>query len=176
MNLRDMKNKIWSGGITKELYKDTKDYNIRISCAKIESEENIFSDFRGYRRILKILEGKVLLIKGEEEIELIPNKTFIFKGSEHINSKNDLEFLDFNIIYNPEKIEVDIKELTGKNFIDFKGKTLIFSKKNHTTIEINNNFKITDKYDFLITNSNKIKTNGDLIAISFIKKNRIDLY
>lgn len=170
MNLKDVKNKIWSGGITKELYKDTKDYNIRISCAKIESGENIFSDFTGYRRILKVLEGRVLLKKGEEEIELIPNKTFIFKGSEHINSKNDLEVLDFNIIYKPEKIKVDIKELTGKNLINFKGKTLIFSKTNHTTIEINNNFKIMDKYNFLITNSNKIKTNEDLIAVSFIRK------
>ena len=35
MNLKDVKNKIWSGGITKELYKDTKDYHTRISCIKI---------------------------------------------------------------------------------------------------------------------------------------------
>ena len=59
---------------------------------------------------------------------MIPNKTFIFKGSEHINFKNDLEVLDFNIIYRPEKIKVDIKELIGKSLINFKCKTLIFSK------------------------------------------------
>jgi len=167
MNLRDVEGKSWSGGITKELYRDREDYNIRISCARIDPGESVFSDFTGYQRVLKVLEGKVLITRGEELIELSPEKTFVFEGDEHIKSKNDLEVLDFNVIYKPEKTEVEVRELTDRGMIDFRGKTLILSKKDGITIEIDGVIKTLKRYDFIMTDSNEIKTSGDLIAVGF---------
>ncbi|MEI6856043.1 HutD family protein [Psychrilyobacter sp.] len=60
-NLDEMSGKKWSGGITKELYRDIENFNIRISSASIEPGSSKFSDFTRYRRILIILENEVRL-------------------------------------------------------------------------------------------------------------------
>lgn len=167
MNLKDVECKRWSGGTTTELYRDAEDYNIRISCARIDPGESVFSDFTGYQRVLKVLEGKVLITRKEKELELTPGKTLVFGGDEHIKSKNDLEVLDFNVIYKAEKTEAEVRELTGEDATGCKGRTLILSKEDGVTIEIDGGVKVLEKYDFIITDSNEIKTRGDLIAVVF---------
>lgn len=174
-NIKDLIFNKWSGGITREIFKDQENFNIRISCAEIYPGENLFSDFTGYKRILKILENDVIIKKNnEEKLLLNQDNLFIFNGSDRVKSKNNDLVLDFNVIYKSEYVEVSFEEIVGSYIINNfykKENILIFSIKDNSKIFINNDNLKLKKYDFLILNySNIFKLEGNFILVKF-KKN-----
>ncbi|MGL6119576.1 MAG: HutD family protein [Fusobacteriaceae bacterium] len=172
-NIKNIFGKKWSGGITREIYKDQNDFNIRISCAEIYPGESVFSDFTGYKRILKILENEVILQKNsDKKIFLDKNNVFNFDGSDKVKSKNEDLVLDFNVIYNSNFYEVSFEEVNGyyssvknKN----KGeKVFIFSTEEASILFINNCNLNFQKYDFLLLDfSSSYKLNGNFIVVKF---------
>ncbi len=165
-NIRDMNAKEWSGGITRELYKDKEDFNIRISCAEINPGVSNFSDFTGYNRILKILENQVILERGEQVVYLDKKSCFAFDGSEKILSKNKHTVLDFNVIYKKNLLSVTLKEVTGKNRISTGSNLLVLSKEDNTILETKDSIRSLKKYDFTtIKGESIISVSGDCLVV-----------
>ena len=148
-NLEAIAGNRWSGGITKELYRDRKDFNIRISSASIEPGSSKFSDFSGYKRILIILENKVKLTRGNETIDLCENDTFFFDGKDDVRSENEKQVLDFNLIWDPLNIEVELNKISGKNDLFTDKNIFIFSLNKGSTLSFNDEDYTLDKYDFM---------------------------
>jgi len=148
-NLEEIVGNKWSGGITKELYRDRKDFNIRISSASIEPGSSKFSDFSGYKRILIILENKVTLTKKNETIDLYEDDTFFFDGRDDIGSENEKQVLDFNLIWDPLNIEADLNKISGKNNLFTDKNIFIFSVEDGSTFNHNSKDYTLDKYDFI---------------------------
>lgn len=108
LNETDFKTTNWSGGKTTEIFiyphlseLSKRNFDYRISSAKVEVDKSEFSDFTGYNRILMILDGKVTLkhVEGNEtrEIVLEPFKTHHFRGG--IKTFSEGKCIDFNLIY-----------------------------------------------------------------------------
>lgn len=175
-NMKNLIPKKWSGGITREIFRDKFDFDIRISCAEIYPGENVFSDFTGYKRILKILESNVIIKKNNDrDLFLNPDNIFIFDGSDTVKSINEDLVLDFNVIYKPEFLQVSFEEIKGVynlyNFDD-QGTILIFSLENDNNLFLNDYNSKLEKYDFLILDSPvEFKLEGKFILIKFQKKN-----
>ena len=173
-NIRDVKEKKWSGGITRELYRDKEDFNIRISCAEIDPGISNFSDFTGYNRILKILENQVTLEKNNEIISLDSNNYFVFDGSEKILSKNNNTVLDFNVIYKTDKVSVTFKELEKEKKLFIDANALIFSKSSNTTIKVSKEIKNLNKYDFItIKDKSVVDISGKCLVVLWGKYNSL---
>lgn len=179
-NIKNFIKQKWSGGITREIYRDQENFNIRISCAEIDPGENLFSEFVGYKRILKILENSVTLVKNNDrknKIFLDKTNKFIFQGSDKISSKNEDLVLDFNIIYKLDYAQVCFEEINGTycstEDISYGEQKLIFSIENDGIAIINNyNYKFK-KYDFLILDHlDSYSLNGQFILVKFKKQIR----
>lgn len=174
-NIKNLVEKKWSGGTTREIYKDQDDFNIRISCAEIYPGESFFSNFTGYKRILKILENNVILEKNSDEnIFLDKNNIFTFDGSDKIKSKNETLVLDFNVIYKSDYYQVSFEEVNGFYYSvenqENKENILVFSIRDGSALFINNCDLKLEKYDFLILDRlTSYKLNGDFILVKFKK-------
>jgi len=169
-NLEEIAGNKWSGGITKELYRDRKDFNIRISSASIEPGSSKFSDFSGYKRILIILENKVTLTRENELIDLYEDDVFSFDGKDDIRSKNEKKVLDFNLIWNPLNIEISLNKICGKDNLFTDQNIFIFSTRNGSTFNYNNKDYALNKYDFIeILNREykNIEFKGEFILINW---------
>ncbi len=123
----------WSGGITKQLfifpedsrYKE-RDFKIRISTAKVQNEESIFTKLEDVHRIILLLEGEMkLTFNKNTEVYLNRYDYCEFEGAWETVSKG--KATDFNLMLREEyKGELDIiknlKEgnllLTGANETD----------------------------------------------------------
>lgn len=162
--------KKWSGGITKELYRDMEDFNIRISSASIEPGSSKFSDFSRYKRILIILENKVRLTRKKELIDLHEDNIFYFDGKDEIISKNEKKVLDFNLIWDPQCIEVNLNKIYGENNLFTSQNIFIFSMNKTSIINFNNKDYTVNKYDFIKIfdrEYKKIKFKGEFIIITW---------
>jgi len=169
-NLEEIIGNRWSGGITKELYRDIKDFDIRISSASIEPGSSKFSDFSKYKRILIILENKVTLTRKNEVIDLSENDIFFFDGKDDINSQNEKQVLDFNLIWNPLNIEVDLNKISGENDFFTDKKTFIFSMENGSNFSFANKDYTLNKYEYieiLDREYKNIKFKGNFIVINW---------
>ena len=169
-NLEEISEKKWSGGITKELYRDMEDFNIRISSASIEPGSSKFTDFSRYRRILIILENEVRLTRENELIDLREGDIFSFDGKDEIRSENEKKVLDFNLIWDPLDVDVNLNKIYGENNLFTSQKTFIFSMNKGSNLKINNNDYTLDKYDFLeiVDREYKnLKFKGDFIVINW---------
>ncbi|MGL6132236.1 MAG: HutD family protein, partial [Fusobacteriaceae bacterium] len=162
--------------ITREIYKDQDDFNIRISCAEIYSGESLFSDFTGYKRILKILENSVTLQKNSDKsIFLDKRDIFTFDGSDKIKSKNEETVLDFNVIYKSDYYLVSFEEIKGDECwlenSDDSEKVLVFSTENCSELSVDSCFFKLKKYDFQIFNNPvNLRLNGNFIIVKFSDK------
>ncbi|WP_051251622.1 HutD family protein [Psychrilyobacter atlanticus] len=169
-NLEAIVGNRWSGGITKELYRDEKDFNIRISSASIEPGSSKFSDFSGYKRILIILENKVTLTRENETIDLWEEDTFFFDGKDDIGSENEKQVLDFNLIWDPLNIEADLNKISGKNNLFTDKNIFIFSLDKGSNLNFNSKDYTLDKYDFIEILDREYKNmefKGEFIVINW---------
>ncbi|WP_432205596.1 HutD family protein (plasmid) [Cetobacterium somerae] len=166
-NVLNLSSKKWSGGTTKELFRDKENFSIRISCAEIYPGESDFSDFTGYKRILKILENNVTLIRNNQYIYLNNLNIFKFDGDDIIKSKNSQKVLDFNVIYKDDKL-ISLLEVEEKIFFKTEDKALIFSKQNKNNYYINDIKFNMNKYDFmLLSKGQDLILDGTFIIVSF---------
>ncbi len=149
-NLKDIEGRPWSGGTTREIYRDVEDFNIRISSAVIEAGASKFSDYSGYRRILKVLEGEVDLKRGSREIKLNNKGVLLFGGEEDIYSESPSSVLDFNVIFRGDKVNPTFLQVAEKTTLATRDRMLILSLEMGSKVEINNGWTILDRYDFLL--------------------------
>ncbi len=152
----------WKGGITRELYRDKDDFGLRISCAEIYPGKVPFSDFTGYERILRILEGDVLLDRKTGTIPLGPGQELRFLGNETITSSNTTKILDFNVIYRPELYQVEFADQTGSEKYE-PGHALIFAI-DRIIVTFQKQW-ILKKYDYFIVNSSEFDIQGDYLFV-----------
>lgn len=168
--LEEIIGKNWSGGITKELYKDVEDFNIRISSASIEPGLSKFSEFLRYKRILIILENNVRIFRGKEVINLTQDDMFFFDGNDDIRSQNEKKVLDFNLIWDPVNIDINFNKICGENNLFTNKKIFIFSLDEETNLKFENKEYILSKYDFIeILNKEykNIKLKGKFLFINW---------
>lgn len=168
-NLKDMPNKKWAGGKTIELFRDQADFNIRISCAYIDIGESVFSDFSGYQRILHILEGKTTLNIDKSEVQLTENQTIYFDGNQDVTSKNDIDVLDFNIIYKKDVIEASFSKKIKETLNKKTDNIFIFSREDGTKLYFKDRILTLNENDFVLLDE-KIKEyriEGSFLAVTF---------
>lgn len=168
-NLKDMPAKKWAGGKTIELFRDQSDFNIRISCAYIDIGESIFSDFSGYQRILHILEGKTTLNIDKNEVQLAEDQTIHFDGKQDVTSKNDIDVLDFNVIYKKDIIDASFSKITKQTLNKKTDNIFIFSREDETKVYFENSTLTLNKNDFILLDT-KIKEciiEGSFLAVTF---------
>jgi hypothetical protein len=105
---QDLKEDIWSGGRTAELFiyppeaeLGLRNFAVRISSATVEEDESTFSDFSGFVRHIMPLEGRMKLVHGDaESVDLGTYESYIFDGG--IPTKSFGRCIDFNLIHTPE--------------------------------------------------------------------------
>jgi uncharacterized protein len=98
----------WSGGSTTQLFifpngsnVSDRNFYFRISTAKVEVSESIFTPFVGFDRTLLILDGSIQIShEGHHEKILKPFDQDFFKGD--WNTKSVGIGVDFNVITKPE--------------------------------------------------------------------------
>ena len=169
-NLKDIEGRPWSGGITREIYRDKDDFNIRISSAVIEAGASKFSDYSGYRRILKVLEGEVDLTRGSQKIRLDSKKVLLFGGEEEIYSESSSSVLDFNVIYKEDRVNPSLLEVTEKTTLITRDKILIISLEEESKINIHNKSTTLNKYDFLLFKEKEekhLELSGNLLIVTW---------
>jgi uncharacterized protein len=97
----------WSGGSTKQIYiypenasLAERDFDFRISSAKVDIESSNFTKFEGYQRILMVLQGELQINhEGHHTRHLKTFEQDTFSGSWETNSKGKV--VDFNLIFKP---------------------------------------------------------------------------
>lgn len=94
-------------------------FNYRMSSALVTAEST-FSYYKGYKRILILLNGEMTLthknsVGKESSIELKRLTSYSFSGDDLTTAKvtSEGELLDLNFIYRAEKFEVKSKIITG---------------------------------------------------------------
>jgi len=98
----------WSGGTTTQLFifpaqsnVSDRDFDFRISTAKVEVNESTFTPFIGFDRTLLILDGSIQIShEGHHEKVLKPFDQDFFKGD--WSTKSVGICVDFNVITKPE--------------------------------------------------------------------------
>jgi environmental stress-induced protein Ves len=106
----------WSGGSSTQLAifpfeSDFKErtFLFRISTATTETETSTFTSFRGYKRILMVIEGQLNIHHtGQYSKQLGPFETDRFEGSWETKAEGKVR--DFNVIYSEDQINEVILE------------------------------------------------------------------
>ena len=118
----NQKERLWTGGVSKELYiypdGSTIDspFNFRVSTASINPGEYNFTSFKGYKRLLILLSGHLKLEVDGKEHHLDSFSHIFFSGSSHTNSSTTEACMDFNLIYK-DVIELLDFKIVEKDFI-----------------------------------------------------------
>lgn len=164
-----LKTTAWSGGTTTELYifpptsnYQKRDFDFRISSAKVEVEKSEFTPLKGFSRQLMLLEGSLQIDhKSHHSITLKPFQKDIFEGDWQTSALGTCT--DFNLMLN-RSTSGDISSLMlGKNEsqnIELESCRFAFIYVFYGSIEVNSNLKL-EQGDFLIIqdiNSNEIIT------------------
>lgn len=108
----------WQGGSTTELLVlpegssfAARNFQLRISMARVLGPEGSFTPMKGYRRNLLMLEGAMLL-HGQKGIRLVlPGDEIKFSGSESISSKGS--GTDFNVMLRKGRAAVQMLSLAA---------------------------------------------------------------
>ena len=94
----------WSGGTTTELFihphgsnYQQRDFLFRISSARVEQEESVFTRLEGFKRHLMVLEGELEIIHhGHHQKKMKPFDTDYFMGEWETSAKGCVT--DFNLM------------------------------------------------------------------------------
>ncbi len=171
ISAQDFKTTTWSGGTTTELFiypatanYQKRDFDFRISTAKVEVEQSDFTSLPGYSRKLMVLEGAVTLNhEGHHSKKLYKFEVDEFEGDWKTTSKG--RCVDFNLMTkagingsisgqvliegNTLKKELDIKDqwfflylLTGKLELSLNANTVIVNKGDCVMIENESNVRL----------------------------------
>jgi environmental stress-induced protein Ves len=149
-NLRNIEGRPWSGGTTREIYRDQEDFNLRISSAVIDPGASRFSDYSGYRRILKVLEGEVHLRRQEEVVKLDREGVLLFGGEEDISSESSSSVLDFNVIFREDRVKPTYMEVREKTTLITRDMVFLLSLEEESKVEFKGSCSTLDRYDLLL--------------------------
>ena len=128
----DYKISLWDGGYTKELFLypengsyQERNFQIRISTAKIEKEVSKFTLLPGVERYLMMQEGDVRLVFGDgEEKNLCPRQIIRFMGDEEITSYGT--GMDMNLMLKDgAKGEMQFAQVPEGEMITLPGNTAV---------------------------------------------------
>jgi environmental stress-induced protein Ves len=117
----ELKTSRWSGGTTTQLaiFPETADYAARdfqwrISTARVESEESVFTPLPGFNRIIMVLEGHLTLThEGNGTFELGPLEQNSFLGDWTTRSCGRVT--DFNVMTRGLESSVEVLEIAAGN-------------------------------------------------------------
>jgi len=124
-------------GFTREIRREPAegDFHWRLSIAQIK-ENGPFSSFPHYTRIISTLTGAgmVLTVDGTKSRPLRQYDPFIFSGASSVESELiDGPIEDFNLIFNPDFYQANLKWLNMDQSVEITGGTvLIYSVGGHT--------------------------------------------
>ncbi|WP_066497125.1 HutD family protein [Abyssisolibacter fermentans] len=160
----------WSGGTTTEIAIYPKDalysernFLWRISSAKVEAEESVFTSLPNINRIIMIIDGEfVLKHEGHHECLLKPFEQDSFSGSWITKSYGRVT--DFNLMTNREcKGELEAVHIANDNVkkIEINNKANGFSKLTQAIYCVNGNINIRIPSNEIFTISK-----GDAILIT----------
>ncbi len=153
----------WSGGTTTELYISPKDssyskrnFDVRISTAKVDIEESTFTALPGIYRKLMVLEGEITLShENRHSKELKPLDVDTFEGG--WTTKSIGTCVDFNVMTN-KKTQSDLCGLK----IEAGSKTQIEVEKKWDCLCL---YAIAGKLQIQIDQKSFILEQGNLIVI-----------
>lgn len=152
--------KTWSGGTTKELfiYPENAEYlqrnfQFRLSTAKVETEKSDFTKLEGISRKLMILDGKITLFHNDTNCKIL-NKFDIAEFEGNWKTSSIGKCTDFNLM------------TSGKTKGELK--SIVIEKDKTAICEINemSDFAFIFVYSGKILFNNNTILNGDLIVIS----------
>lgn len=169
-NLRNIEGRPWSGGTTREIYRDQEDFNIRISSAVIDPGSSKFSDYSGYRRILKVLEGEVNLERTRDEIKLDREGVLLFGGEEDIYSENTHSVLDFNVIFREDRVSPSFMEVREKATLITRDKVFILSLEEDSKADFKGSSSAMDRFDLLLfreEGEKHLELTGNFIVVTW---------
>jgi len=142
------------------------DFDWRLSSAHIE-DENQFSQFPGYNRILTVLSGEGLILNSQE---LGPFEVFEFEGEDKIECsliENPVE--DLGVIFKRDKYEstMQILDVTAPMYLKLETGT-------HFFLALSNPAKIDgtelDAPDILkVEDASSIEITGDIFPVHLLK-------
>ncbi|MEA1974727.1 MAG: HutD family protein [Bacillota bacterium] len=170
---KDLYNKKWSGGMTKELFiypeksnYNLRDFDFRISSATIEVEESQFTSLPKYNRILMVLKGSLDIIhKDQYQIHL--NEFDIDKFSGAWETKSYGKVTDFNLMTsskcygNIKYMKINKKTISIKNDCEILVYYCYNGKGSINNVSINTGdimvFDLNDQFNIeIISNSNSL--------------------
>jgi len=158
----------WAHGTTTQLfifpssatYKDL-NFDYRISTATVEAEKTKFSNLKGVKRTLMVLEGTLELEHvGHHSTILNPLETDTFLGDWETNSGGKVT--DFNVMVRDEKINAQVKPiLFGKN------NTLNLKAENVGFIYLlKGKIKLNEITDLVAGDSFQFDSNDEIILVA----------
>jgi uncharacterized protein len=174
----------WSGGTTTQLAIYPEDavysegnFKWRISSAKVDIDESIFTRLQGISRIIMIIDGKLKLEhEGHHKVELSPFEQDSFSGE--WNTKSYGKVTDFNLMMSNEctgsleAILVNKKQSTNITLEDKKGfdniSNSFYCVNGEGCILVNENKINIHKGDFILINRN---LDDDLISVEVSNNN-----
>jgi environmental stress-induced protein Ves len=163
----------WSGGTTTQLAifpnsasVEKRNFDWRISTARVELEESVFSDFSGYQRIFLSLDNPLVinhaLPTGVLQVNLNPFESTGFDGSWKTTSKGVVT--DFNVIFKPNyHPEVRVIDLNFAECIELSA-TQVFLYLVQGSLSINQT-EISEKSFVVLDSSSHIKALSHVKAI-----------
>lgn len=168
------KTNTWSGGKTTQLYiypenssYENKDFKWRISSAKVEDEESIFTKLPEISRELMVVDGE-LLLKHKNHHEVSLNKFEVDSFNGNWETKSYGKATDFNLMTN--------KECSGSlEYINIKSQEIIkheeYESKSNYRYEFNALYSLNGDFDIELESGKILNIDqGDLVIIK-IKKN-----
>ncbi|RYM34911.1 hypothetical protein ERX46_05920 [Brumimicrobium glaciale] len=152
----------WSGGTTTQLYISpesatlaNKDFNLRISTAKVEANESTFTSLPGINRKLMILEGGITISHEDQYSKhLKPFDVDTFKGDWKTTSIGTCT--DFNVMTTGDK-EIGLYPLRMNGAKNFKFAPLLnckdlffYATNGNITVEISGEDYLLQKGNLLV--------------------------
>jgi uncharacterized protein len=152
----------WSGGTTTQLAIFPADsvlkeinFIFRVSTARVEAEESVFTRLPGAKRIIMVLEGEMILEhKGHHTRHLQPFETDIFSGEWETRSRGTVT--DFNLMITGnyggdlKRIEINPGEEIRVNFNQSETATGIYAFHGGVSVSTDTIHERLESGDFLL--------------------------
>ena len=149
----------WSGGETREyaiyppgaVYAD-RVFDFRISSATIEAIPSVFTQFKGYRRYLAMLDGNLQLTQEGKDQTYTKHQLFTFPSTASITSFT--QGTDFNLMLN-ERIVDEVVEVRYQPFQTEQPFVFLFALQEAEVVVNSQSFQLHPWDCLLLNNPNK---------------------
>lgn len=150
----------WSGGETREYaiypqgaqYAD-RDFGFRISSATIEAIPSVFTQFKGYRRYLAMLDGNLEIIYNGENQHYKQHELFTFPSTASITSFT--QGTDFNLMLHEQLVD-EVVEVRHQPFQTEQPFVLLFALEEAEVMVNTQSFQLQPWDCLLLNNENKM--------------------